>query len=78
MLYIIIGLLILQNVLWYFILKSKINEVLVEVKKGNKDQQEIKTKLTWLKKRQYDLQTAVKRTLLKAFEEAKIKSTRKK
>lgn len=26
--------------------------IFTEVKKGNKDQQEIKTKLTWIKKRQ--------------------------
>ena len=36
----------------YMILHSHIDSVGRQVKKGNKDQQEIKTRLTWVKKRQ--------------------------
>lgn len=37
------------GILW---LIYRLHDVEHEVKKGNKDQQEIKTKLTWIKKRQ--------------------------
>lgn len=63
MLVIILLLLVLQNVLWYFILRNKIKAVLDEVKKGNKDQQEIKARLAWIKKRQYDIKAEVKKEL---------------
>jgi len=72
MAYLIIALLLLQNFAWFIYLHKRLNDVQDEVKKGNKDQQEIKTKLTNIKKRQYDIQTAVKNTLLNALKEATI------
>lgn len=46
--FILIGILLFLNI-------QKLNSVLREVKKGNKDQQEIKTRLTWSKKREKKL-----------------------
>lgn len=66
----IVILLLAHNFIWFVYITLRINGLETEIKKGNKDQQEIKTRLTYIKKRQYDMQTAVKRTLLRALEKS--------
>lgn len=69
---IILAVLIVQNVSWYIYLHMRLNGLERNTETGLKNQQEIKTKLTNIKKRQYDMQTAVKRTLLNAIEKSVI------
>lgn len=75
---VIIVLLVAFNVVWFIYLHRRLNDIQAEIKKGNKDQQEIKTKLTNIRKRQYDMQTAVKNTLLKALQKSVIAPAKKK
>lgn len=43
---------IVLAVAMFLMIMLQLNSILKEVKKGNKDQQEIKTRLAWVKKRQ--------------------------
>jgi len=67
-----VGLTLLLNFAWFVYLHRRLNDIENDVRKGNKDQQEIKTRLTNMKKRQYDMQTAVKQTLLRALQKSVI------
>lgn len=75
---IILGVLIVQNVSWYIYLHMRLNGLERNTETGLKNQQEIKTKLTNIKKRQYDMQTAVKQTLLRALQKSIIAPAKKK
>ena len=55
--YILIGIFTLY-LIWIFL---RLVDVLKNVKKGNKDQQEIKTRLTWLKEGINDIQRHLKK-----------------